>query len=116
MIIQDAKSDVPRYPKYKHGWAIAERAYTFYVNINEIEAIPTNAHLQIDIFVTQLNQSDLANGLKYEWICQITNNWLNMAYLSIISFHNSSGAVLNNVTIALDDEILLPVVVGNIAT
>ena len=50
-----------------------------------------------------------------EWIRLFLANWLNMVHLTIVSFYNSAGAVINNATIALDSKVLLSVVVGNVA-
>ena len=99
----------------EQGSTPAEFAYAFHINKNAIEAIPADACLQIDIMCTQLNQASFTNGTKNEWIWHYKDNWLNMSKISIISFHNSTGVVVNNATTAANSKILLPMILGPVA-
>ena len=39
---------------------------------------------------------------------QLTKNWFNVAYLTIISWHNAQGKVINDTTISDNPSVLLP--------
>ena len=64
MIIRVAKSDVSLYPPLMSGCSVDECAYAFHTNKNATEVIPTDAHMKIDIFGTQLNQAAFADGAE----------------------------------------------------
>ena len=89
-------SDISLQPILEPGCSVAECAYAFHINSNAIKAVPANARLKIGIIGTQLNQAAFADGAKNEWVCKFPASWIDMAHPTIISFHNSSGAVINN--------------------
>ena len=90
-------------------------ANVFHINKNAIKAIPTDARLKIDVMGTQLNQAPFIDGVKNEWIWHYKNNWLNMANLPIVIFHNITGAVVKNATTPADSKVLLPAIAGAVA-
>ena len=110
VIARIAKSDVSFYLMLQHGWHVAKCAYAFHVNKNATEAISAEACLKIDFVDVQLNQAAFADGAKDEWICLFLRNLLNMDHLTIVSFHNSSGTVIDNAMTVLDERIFSPAI------
>jgi hypothetical protein len=43
-----------------------------------------------------------------DWERRLTKNWFNFAYLTIISWHNARGGLINNTTVANNPLVLLP--------
>ena len=115
VVVRITKSDILLYPMLEQDSTPAERAYAFHINKNAIEAIAADACSKIDIMCTQLNQDAFADGKKNEWIRHYEVTWLNVSTLSITSFHNITGAVVNNATTATDSKVVLPVIVGAVA-
>jgi hypothetical protein len=56
---------------------------------------------QLDLMLTA--QSSLA-----DWECRLAKNWYNFVNLTIISWHNAHGAIVNDNTLANNPSVLLP--------
>jgi hypothetical protein len=54
--------------------------------------------------------SVIVNGILGDWNHHFHHNWCNFANLTILSFHNDTGAQVNNTTTATDSAVLLPVI------
>lgn len=54
----------------------------------------------------QLNSTTITNGLKFDFHEFSKDHWLSMSCLSILSFHNLAGTIMNNTMIPLDPSIL----------
>jgi hypothetical protein len=56
-----------------------------------------------------LNCSAIVNGLIYDWHSTFDETWFDFRNLAIILFHDSTGAQINNTTVAGNPAVLLPV-------
>jgi hypothetical protein len=62
-----------------------------------------------------LNATLTVEGIVSDWKRFFADHWYNFHHLTIMSFHNSDGTVMNNTTTAADAQILLPVQNGIVA-
>jgi hypothetical protein len=81
-----------------------------------LELLPVDTRLILDAIGLQLNCSAVVKGLMFDWRNKFDTCWLNFSNLAILSFHDSTGAIINNTTLAGNLSILLPVVDGAFAT
>jgi hypothetical protein len=91
-----------------------EHAHTFHINKTALSAQNIDLRLQLDALGTQLNLSTTVHGTINNWFCFFYNSWFNFSKLTILSFHNIKGYILNNTTKAANPAILLPVQDGNL--
>ena len=103
------------YPVIDSAMPIYERAHAFQVIKNATENLPVDMRLILDAVGTQLNCSAIVDGLLYDWRAMFDDAWFDFANLSIVSFHDSAGAQINNTTVAGNPGLLLPVQDGPIA-
>ena len=115
VIVRVAKSDISLYPVLELDALPAERAYAFTINKNAIETVSADARLKLDVLGTQLNQAAFIDGAKQQLLSHWRSSWIDMGFLSIVSFHDSTGAVMLNACTAADPKILLPCAAGIIA-
>jgi len=113
--IQIGKVTVYVYPVVTPNMPIFERAHAFQVVKTATENLPVDMRLIFDAIGTQLNCSAIVDGLLYDWRQTFDDGWYDFANLSIISFHDSAGAQINNTTVAGAPTVLLDVVNGNLA-
>ncbi len=104
------------YPKVEPGMPNFECAHTFQVIKSSLEPLPINTCLILDVIGLQLNCSAIVKGLMFDWKNAFDTCWFDFVNLGILSFHNSSSAIIANTTITGNLSILLPVVDGPIAT
>ena len=113
--IQIGKATVYVYPVVTPNMPIFERAHAFQVVKTATENLPVDMRLIFDAIGTQLNCSAIVDGLLYDWRQTFDDGWYDFANLSIISFHDSAGAQINNTTVAGTPAILLDVLNGNLS-
>ena len=87
---QVGRQTVNLYP-WKVGQRTEERAHAFHVNMNALNLLPIDTRLILDALGRSLNCSAVAEGLVFEWTNHFDSTWFNVAYLSILSFHESDG-------------------------
>ena len=115
VIVRIAKLDVSLYPNLEQGTIPAEHAYDFPINKNPIENVSADARLKLDIMGTHLNQAAFINGTKNQLLSHWRACWMDMCYLCTVSFHDSTGLVINNAYMAANFKVLLPYIAGNLA-
>ena len=81
----------PGQPTHEH--------HSFHVNMNTLTLLPINASLILDALCPSLNCSAIAKGLMFDWCNLHHTRWFDFANLSILSFHNSAGRKIINMTI-----------------
>jgi hypothetical protein len=104
------------YPKVWPGMSNFERAHTFQVIKSTLEPLPIDTCLVLVAIGLQLNCSMIVKGLMFDWKNAFDACWFNFANLAIISFHDSSDAIIANTAVTGNPSILLPVVDGPITT
>jgi hypothetical protein len=72
---------------------IFERAHAFQVKTGALEALPVDTRLMFDAIGIQLNCSAIVDGLINNWRNLLYDSWYDFQNLTILSFHNSAGAV-----------------------
>jgi hypothetical protein len=112
--IQVDKMIVNLYPVIDLTMKPPEHAHAFQVNKTVLTAPGINCYLMFDILGTQLNLSAIVDGIRGDWYCHYRRNWSNFNNLTILSFHNDSGAQVNDRTTAANSAVLLPVTNGMI--
>ena len=106
------KLTVMLYPSVTPDMPIFERAHAFHVNRNALRLVPIEADQYLDAFGTQMCAGTTIDGLKSDFQRLFRSKCFDMSNLSIISFHDSQGAILNSATTAADPSILKPVLDG----
>ena len=101
------------YPKIDDSFSIEERAYAVHCLVAALEALRVEQRLYYDTIGTHLNCAAVVDGLIHDWLSHFDRNCFNMANITILSFHNAAGAIMNNAHDA-DPQVLLPVQDGPI--
>ncbi len=92
----------PLIPPHKH-------THAFHIIKTALAAQNINIRLQLDALGTQLNLSAMVDGTINNWFCFFYDSWFNFSKLTILSFHNVKGDIVQDTTNAADPAILLPV-------
>jgi hypothetical protein len=106
---------VKLYPKIIPLMPVHEGVHAFQVNKFALKDLSTNLWLVIDVFGAQLNASLTIEGILSDWHRFFQERWMGFGHLSILSFHNSQGAQMDDNTTATDAQILLPIQNGPLA-
>mmetsp|Transcript_34260 Transcript_34260/g.74141 ORF Transcript_34260/g.74141 Transcript_34260/m.74141 type:complete len:298 (+) Transcript_34260:318-1211(+) len=86
-----------------------ERSFAFHQTVSALKLLPIDPQLLLDTLGNQLNVSMVVDGIKFDWLNYYRKNWYNMAHLTLLSFHNSAGTIMNNATIAGNAHVLKPI-------
>jgi hypothetical protein len=86
-----------------------ERAHAFHINKTVLAAQNINIRLQLDALGTQLNLSVTVDGTINKLFRFFYDSWFNFSKLTILSFHNVKGNIVQDTMNAADPAILLPV-------
>ena len=86
-----------------------ERSFAFHQTVSALKLLPIDPQLFLDTLGNQLNVSMVVDGIKFDWLNYYRKNWYNMAHLTLLSFHNSAGTIMNNATTVGNAHILKPV-------
>jgi hypothetical protein len=93
---------------------IAERAHAYHITTANLQTLRLPADVYIDHLGMHLDSASTVAGLKQDFYQHFHDHWLDMAHLTVISFHDSAGAVLNNSVTVADPSVLKPVQDGPI--
>ena len=115
VVVQVGRLQVSLYPVVDPSMPVFERAHAFQVAKSALEVLPIDKRQILDALGAQLNCSAIVDGLVHDWRYLFDSTWYDFTQLTIVSFHNSAGAQINNTTIAGNATILLPVIDGNLA-
>lgn len=94
------------YPTVVPSMPEVERGFAFNQIWNELMLQPAERRLVIDAFGTRLGVTATVNAVTCNFMRHYENNTFNMALISIGSFHDSSGAVLNDAATPEDRQVL----------
>jgi hypothetical protein len=107
-IVSIGKTSVLLYPKVETSMSDPEKAMAFQKNKTALALanVDQKAHILaladcLDLMLTA--KLSLAN-----WELKLHLNWANSANLSILSWHGTNSAIINNTATAADTSILLP--------
>jgi hypothetical protein len=94
---------------------VHERAHAFRICKSALAPLNIDIRLIFDALGLQLNCMATINALVYDFTQVYEEGWYDPANLQILSFHDSTGARINNTTVASNPTILLPVTNWNLA-
>jgi hypothetical protein len=106
---------VKLYPKIGPTMLIWERAHAYQINETALTNLPTDLKLIIDAFGAQLNASSTTEGIISDFKRYFYDHWMCFQNLTILSFHDLAGAIINDTTSPANPQVLLPVQDGNLA-
>ena len=94
----------------------AERAHGFHVNKNNLLAASLAPRQVLNALGQQTGKGTVVDGKIAGFLRHFHNHWHDFRNLTILSWHNSAGAILTTTTTAANSSILLPVIDGNLNT
>ncbi len=109
------RTTVKLYPKIGPAMQIWEHVHAYQINKTALTNLPTNLKLIIDAFGAQLNASLMTEGIISDFKGYFYDHWMCFQNLTILSFHDSAGAIINDTTSPANPQVLLPVQDGNLA-
>jgi hypothetical protein len=109
------RTTVKLYPKVGPRMQIWERAHAYQINKTALTNLPTELKLIIDALGAQLNASSTTEGIISDFKRHFNDHWMCFQNLTILSFHDLAGAIINDTTSPADPQVLLPVQDGNLA-
>jgi hypothetical protein len=112
--VQADKMTVKLYPIINLTMKLPKRAHAFHVSKTVLMAPGIDRYVMLDVLGAQLNLSTIVNGIRSDWYRHYRRNWSNFNNLTILLFHNDSGAQVDDTTTAKDSAVLLPVTNGPI--
>ena len=77
---------------------IWERAHAYQINKTALKNLPTDLKLIIDAFGAQLNASSTTEGIISDFKRHFSDHWMCFQNLTILSFHDSAGDIINDTT------------------
>jgi hypothetical protein len=105
---------VKLYPKIGPAMQIREHVHAYQINKTTLTNLLTNSKLITDAFGAQLNASLTTEGIISDFKRYFYDCWMCFQNLTILSFHDSAGAIINDTTSPADPQVLLPVQDGNL--
>ncbi len=106
---------VALYPALNATMSAAERAHGFHVTQNNLTAVSLTPRQLLNALGQQTGQSTVVDGEIAGVLRHFDDHWRNFRNLTILSWHNSTGAMLNNTTVPGDSSVLLPIQNGLVA-
>ena len=100
---------VSLYPVLDASMSAAERAHGFHVIKNNLLAANLTPQQLLNALGQQTGQSAVVDGAIAGFLRHFHDRWRNFRNLTILSWHDSAGAIINNTTTPGDTSILLPV-------
>jgi hypothetical protein len=105
---------VKLYPKIGPMMQIWEQAHAYQINKTTLTNLPTDLKLIINAFGAQLNASSTTEGIVSNFKRYFSDRWMSFDNLTILSFHNSAGNIVNDTTTPTNPQVLLPVQDGSL--
>jgi hypothetical protein len=106
---------VSLYPTPDALMSAAERAHGFHVTKNNLLAANLAPRQILNALGQQTGQGTVVDGEIAGFLRHFHDHWRDFRNLTILSWHDSTGAIMVNTTTAVDSSILLPVQNGVLA-
>ena len=97
------------YPRLNALMPIEEKAYGFWTTTTSLKDLRLPNQTYIDQMGQLLDSGTTVAGLKHDMDHHFTSHWHDFNHLTILSWHNSTGAAMANAATAADINILKPV-------
>ena len=99
---------VSLYPLPNALMLAAKRAHGFHVTKNNLLATNLAPRQVLNALGQQTGQGTVADGEIAGFLRHFNDHWRDFRNLTILSWHNSTGDIMNNTATAADSSILLP--------
>ena len=106
---------VTLYPLLDASMSAAERAHGYHVCKSNLLASPLPPRQILNAMGQQTGQSAVVDGAVAGLLRHFHDHWRNFRNLTILSWHDSTGAIMNNTTVAGNTSVLLPIQNGPVA-
>ena len=103
------------YPLLDASMLAADRAHGFHVCKSNLTAAPLSPRQILNAMGQQTGQSAVVEGAVTGLLRHFQDHWTNYRNLTIISWHDSTGTIINNTTVAGNPSFLLPIQNGALA-
>jgi hypothetical protein len=103
------RTSVSLYLKVDASMSDPEKALAYQQNWAALADADLDQRARILALAERLDLMHTAESSLVDWERRLTKNWFNFANLTIISWHNAQGGVINNTTVADNPSVLLPV-------
>ena len=113
--VKIAGQSVTLYPVLEPAMTVAERAHGFHVTKNNLLAANLTPRQLLNALGQQTGQGAVVDGSVAGYLRHFNDHWRNFRNLTILSWHDSTGAIINNTTVPGDPSILLPMLNGALA-
>jgi hypothetical protein len=100
---------VSLYQVLDSSMSAAERAHGFHVIKNNLLVVNLTPRQLLNAVGQQTGQSKVVDGDIAAYLQHFVDHWRNFWNLRILSFHDSTGAVMNTTTLAEDPSVLKPI-------
>ena len=104
-----SKLQLMLYPAVVANMPVQERCLAFQICKTTLTTAAVLPSIKLDVLGRQLNSSTTVEGTMQDFRSRFDDSWCTLAELSILSFHNSAGNVINDTTDAANPSILLPI-------
>jgi hypothetical protein len=94
------------YPKDTHDRPNYECAYAHHLDTTALRLLPISPAAYLDALGNQLNVATIVDRNKFDWINYYKKNWCNFDKLTILTFHNSAGAIMPDAVLPNDSTVL----------
>ena len=82
------------YPRVDPLWCIPEKGHAYHVTKSAFHTVHLQPDLHLDAFGQYMNSSAVVDSQIFEFDDRFQASWIDMSYLTILSFHNSQGQEL----------------------
>lgn len=113
--VQCGKVPVNMYPRMDPTRPAAHRAHAIQSNKSAIVAHTLPIRQALEMFGQQCDSVTTVEGLLFDWLGRFDDQWFSPACLTILSYHSSTGVLINDTTDPNDPSILLPIADGPLA-
>ena len=108
-------TSVSLYPKVDSSMTDPKKALAYQHNKTTLASADLDQHACILVLAERLDFMLMAESGLADWERKLSRNWANFQFLTILSWHNATGAAITNTTVVGDLLTLLPYMDGPIA-
>ncbi|KAL3787168.1 hypothetical protein HJC23_010178 [Cyclotella cryptica] len=83
-----------------------ESAYAYHLDTAALCLLPISPAAYLDVLGNQLNVATIVDGNKFDWINYYKKNRCNFEKLTILTFHNSAGAIMPDAVLPNNSTVL----------
>jgi hypothetical protein len=107
--ISVGRSTVYVYPCIDSTMLPHDCTHAHHINLTALNSQNLDLRLQLNALGHQLNLQAMVDGVVNDWLRFFCDHWCDFRHLTILSFHTTTGDVIEDSTTAADPDVLLPV-------